>query len=115
VASLPECELALQSLADRLAGLPADVRGRYVVTRTLACRVTDLDAVFLATLSDEGLEQLRCRTGRDTAGAQVRLAACSDDLLALVAGELSPPAAWATGRLKVEASVFDLLKLRTLL
>ena len=39
----------------------------------------------------------------------------SDDLIALLAGELSPPTAWATGRLKVEASVLDLLKLRTLL
>ena len=115
MASLSECERALQSLADRLAELPADVRGRYVVTRTLACRVTDLDAVFLATLGDGGLGGLRCQTGRDTGGAQVRLAACSDDLLALVAGELSPPTAWATGRLKVEASVLDLLKLRTLL
>ena len=115
MASLPECEHALQSLADRLAGLPAHVRGRYVVTRTLACQVTDLDAVFLATLCSEGLEQLRWQRGTDTDGAQVRLAACSDDLLALVAGKLSPPAAWATGRLTVEASVFDLLKLRTLL
>ena len=115
MASLPECEQALQSLADRLAELPADVRGRHVVARTLACRVTDLDAVFLANLGEDGLEQLRCLHGTDTAGAQVRLAARSDDLLALVAGELSPPAAWATGRLKVEASVLDLLKLRTLL
>lgn len=115
MASLPECERALSSLADRLAELPAELRGKHMVTRTLACRVTDLDAVFLASLGEDGLEQLRWRQGSDTDGAQVRLAAHSDDLLALIAGELSPPAAWATGRLKVEASVLDLLKLRTLL
>jgi putative sterol carrier protein len=36
----------------------------------------------------------------------------SDDLLALVAGQLKVPAAWATGRIKVEAGVRDLLTLR---
>ena len=115
MASLPECEQALHELAARLAEVPADVRGRYVVDRTLACRVPDLDSVFLARLGESGLEDLRFSSGADTHGAQVRLAATSDDLLALLAGELSPPTAWATGRLKVEASVLDLLKLRTLL
>lgn len=115
MASVEECERALQALADRLADVPPHVRGKYVVSRTLACRVTDLEVVFLASLGDEGIEGLRWEAGTSTAGAQVRLAAQSDDLLALIDSRLSPPAAWATGRLKVEASVLDLLKLRTLL
>lgn len=115
MASVHECEQALRSLADRLAAVDPEVRARFVVTRTLACRVPDLDVVFLATLNDEGLEELRCRDGGDSDGAQVRLAAASDDLLALVEGQLSPPLAWATGRLKVQASPLDLLKLRALL
>ncbi len=115
MASVQECELALQSLAERLAEIDADTRSRYVVPRTLACRVPDLDVVFLARLGEEGLADLRCSDGDDTDGAQVRLSADSDDLLALVGGELSPPMAWATGRLKVQASPLDLLKLRALL
>jgi len=115
VATVQECEQALQSLADQLAAVDPDLRSRYVMTRTLACRVPDLDVVFLATLNDEGLEELRCRKGNDGDRAQVRLTAHSDDLLALVEGELSPPIAWATGRLKVQASPLDLLKLRALL
>jgi len=115
VASLDACEQALLNLVDRLAEIHPDVRGKYVVTRTLACRIPDLDVVFFATLNDDGIEDLRHSEGAQTAGAQVRLAAQSDDLIALVQGELSPPSAWATGRLKVEASVLDLLKLRTLL
>ncbi len=114
MATVQECEQALQSLADRLAAVDPDLRSRYVMTRTLACRVSDLDVVFLATLNDEGLEELRCREGNDGDRAQVRLTAHSDDLLALVEGELSPPIAWATGRLKVQASPLDLLKLRAL-
>lgn len=115
MATVQDCEQALLALADRLAAVDPEVRARYVVTRTLACRVPDLDVVFLATLNDEGIEELRCTDGADTDRAQVRLSAGSDDLLALVEGELSAPVAWATGRLKVQASPLDLLKLRALL
>lgn len=115
MATLEQCRLALESVVARVADVHPEVRGRYVVTRTLACRVPDLSVVFLATLDDDGLQGLRHEPGTSAHGAQVRLAAHSDDLLALVGGELSPPAAWATGRLKVEASVLDLLKLRALL
>ena len=115
MASVQECQRALRSLADRLASVDPQVRAQYVVTRTLACRVPDLDVIFLATLNDQGIEELRCAEGADADGAQVRLAADSDDLLALIGGQLSPPVAWATGRLKVQASPLDLLKLRALL
>jgi hypothetical protein len=115
VATVQDCAAALQSLADRLAEVDVEVRSRYVVTRTLACRVSDLDVVFLATLTDDGIEELRCLDGSDADGAQVRLATLSDDLIALAQGQLSPPVAWATGRLKVQASPLDLLKLRALL
>jgi hypothetical protein len=115
VASVQEVEQALQSLADRLAAVDPAVRSRYVVPRTLACRVPDLDVVFLATLNDDGLDELRCADDGDDERAQVRMAARSDDLLALCDGQLSPPVAWATGRLKVQASPLDLLKLRALL
>lgn len=115
MATLQQCERALVSLRDRLAAVDPEIRARYVVTRTLACKVPDLDVVFLATLNDEGIEELRRIDGSDTDGAQVRLVTGSDDLLALLEGELSPPMAWATGRLKVQASPLDLLKLRSLL
>lgn len=115
MATLEQCQQALQTLVDRLAAVDPEVRSKYVVTRTLSCRVPDLAVVFLATLDDGGLRDLRCADGQATEGAQVRLAADSDDLVAIVEGKLSPPTAWATGRLKVEASVLDLLKLRSLL
>jgi hypothetical protein len=115
VATVAECERALLQLAEKLAAVDPAVRGRYVVTRTLACRVPDLDVVFLGTIGDDGIEEIRCTPGSDTSGAQVRMAAASKDLVALVQGDLSPAVAWATGRLKVQASPLDLLKLRSLL
>jgi putative sterol carrier protein len=39
----------------------------------------------------------------------------SDDLLALVDGRLKMASAWATGRVKIDAGIRDLLKLRSIL
>jgi hypothetical protein len=39
----------------------------------------------------------------------------SDDLLALTSGELSFAPAWASGRVKMEAGLRDMFKLRALL
>jgi hypothetical protein len=47
--------------------------------------------------------------------AQIRLTIGSDDLVALVDGRLNFAAAWARGRVKLEASFGDLLRLRKLL
>jgi hypothetical protein len=51
----------------------------------------------------------------DDPKAQIRLSLGSDDLLALVAGQLNFAAAWASGKVSVKASFTDLLKLRKLL
>lgn len=112
MASVQEVEAALHGLAARLAAVDADLRAKHTVDRTLSCTVTDLGVVFVGRLCDDGLTDIR-QDG--DASAQVRLAAGSDDLIALTEGRLGLPSAWATGRLKVEASVLDLLKLRTLL
>jgi len=45
----------------------------------------------------------------------LRLTTTSDDLLALTDGSLPVMRAWTSGRLRIDASIVDLLKLRTLL
>lgn len=119
MASLEECEKAVQHLADRLADVDPDVRSRYAADRTVACHVPDLGCVFRGRVDGDGLQDVHTEPdsdGRvDKEDAQVRLAASSDDLLALLEGRLAVPTAWATGRLKVEASMLDLLRLRSLL
>ena len=114
MASVQECERALRGLADKLSAVDPELRGKHIVARTLSCSVPDLDVVFLASLEESGLQDLRVADDED-GSAQVRLTAASDDLVALVDGDLSAPAAWATGRLRVSASPLDLLKLRALL
>jgi predicted lipid carrier protein YhbT len=116
VASLQECEAALQDLASRFAAVDIDLRRRHAADRTVSCRVPDLAVVFSVRLTDGHVGDVSCSAQHDVdVQAQVRLTAASDDLVALVAGDLGLPTAWATGRLTVEASVLDLLRLRSLL
>ena len=112
MASVEECEAALAALAERLRSVDAATREQHVVERTLSCWVSDLKECFTARLGSDGLTDIRRGAPHE---GQVRLRVSSDDLVALTRGELSFPVAWATGRVKVDASITDLLRLRTLL
>ncbi|MGI8761537.1 MAG: alkyl sulfatase C-terminal domain-containing protein [Jatrophihabitantaceae bacterium] len=111
MATISECEQALQTLASRLAGADPAARKKAAFDRSLSCTLRDLSVIFGAHLHDGELTDIR---QVDEAQAQVRMAMSSDDLLKLVAGELSMPTALATGRIKIDASVLDLLKLRSI-
>ena len=101
------CQRALDDLAARLAEADAEAK-RRALDRTLSCAVRDLKIVFAGELKDGELINIR---QTDSAKAQVRMAMNSDDLVRLVAGELHLGSAWATGRIRVDASVRDLLRL----
>ena len=113
MATLEQCQDAVASLTEKLAEVDVDVRRKYAVERTVSCRVPDLDVVFLARVADDGtiqdVEVVEHGKG------QVKLTVGSDDLIALIENRLNLPVAWATGKLKIDASMLDLLKLRALL
>jgi predicted lipid carrier protein YhbT len=111
VASEAECEAALRSLVDAVAALDPEVRRKYVVDRTVSCRISDLGVTWSAHLTDNGLVGM----SKDAPKAQVRLSVASDDLLSLVDGKLALPTAVATGKIRVQASPFDLLRLSAFL
>lgn len=117
VATLEECRTALSSVADRLSTLDPQVRSRHAADRTVSLRLTDLGTGFRGQLSAGELVDVCYVDGAvsDDARAQVRLSCTSDDLLALMDGSLPAGTAWATGRLRVEASPLDLLRLGTML
>ena len=112
MATEADCEKALQSLVDMLARVPPDVRAKYVLDRTVSCRVHDLGVTWSARLSGDGVVGL---TTGDDAKAQVRLSVGSDDLIALIEGRQSVPSAFATGKVRVQASPLDMLRLTNLL
>lgn len=111
MATREECLAALQGLAARLSEVDPDVRRKHTVDRTLSCTISDLGITFTGRLHDGCLEDIR----DDGDNAQIRLHVDSDDLLALVDGRMNFAGAWAKGKLRVDASVLDLLRLRTLL
>jgi predicted lipid carrier protein YhbT len=115
MATIEECRAALDKLSDNLAGADGDVRGAAALDRSLSCRVTDLDTTFVGRLRDGRIEVLDTVPGPPREKAQIRLTMTGDDLVALVAGQLNFAKAWASGRVKLEAGLRDLLRLRSLL
>jgi hypothetical protein len=112
MATVDECRTALHALAARLAANAANARQKLDMDRTLACTITDLRVAFHGRLKDGQLVDI---ADGDDARAKIRLTTSSDDLVALVAGELDFAKAWTSGRASVKANPFDLLKLRKLL
>ncbi|MFJ8582678.1 alkyl sulfatase C-terminal domain-containing protein [Micromonospora sp. NPDC093277] len=111
MASVDECRQALQELAARL-DRHADEAGRIDLDRTLACRITDLDTAFHGRLQDGRLIDL---TDGDNPDAKIALLTSSDDLVALVQGQLDLARAVAGRRVSIKANPFDLMKLRKLI
>ena len=112
MATAEEVATTVHGLVRRVGELDPALRSRYAVDRTVSCMVHDLGVVWCARLCQDGLCDV---TDADTRRAQVRVVVSSDDLVALAGGDLPVRAAWASGRLRVQANPFDLLTLRTLL
>lgn len=91
--------------------------------RTLSCTVTDLGLTYRGRLQAGALDDvhlagtpgLDSARSEDASPAQLRLSLGSDDLVALSVGKLDFAKAWLQGRVKLEASFADLLRLRTML
>ncbi len=112
MASVDECKAALHALAAMTHSIDEGTRQQHAVDRTLSLWISDLKELFTAKVGEAGLTDITRGGHHD---GQVRLRVSSDDLVALTKGELSFPVAWATGRLKIDASITDLLRLRALL
>ncbi|MEU6371474.1 SCP2 sterol-binding domain-containing protein [Streptomyces sp. NPDC046931] len=115
MATIEECHRALEKFSDNLAGSEGDVRAAAALDRSLSCRITDLDVTFVGRLQDGRIRVLDTLQGPPSGKAQIRLAMTGDDLVAMVEGELRFAKAWASGRVKLEAGLVDLLRLRKLL
>jgi predicted lipid carrier protein YhbT len=114
MATAEECRLALESLTGRLRDMdPAD-RAANLVDREISCSVEDLGITFFTHVGPDVASTVTMANGSD-GQAQVRVRATRDDLVAIAEDPGSFGRAWLTGRLKVEASILDLLRLRKLL
>ncbi|MFD5519373.1 SCP2 sterol-binding domain-containing protein [Streptomyces sp. NPDC127066] len=115
MATTEECRTALDKLSDNMAGADGDVRAAAALDRSLSCRITDLDITFVGRLKGGRIEVLDTLQGPPPERAQIRLTMNGDDLVSMVNGELNFAKAWGSGRVKLEAGLRDLFRLRTLL
>ncbi|MGW3241453.1 sterol-binding protein [Streptomyces sp. NPDC001070] len=115
MATIEECRSALERLSENLARTEGDLRSAAALDRSLSCRITDLDITFVGRLADGRIHDVVTVQGPPPERAQIRLTMAGDDLVALVDGELHFAKAWGSGRVKLEAGLRDLLRLRKLL
>lgn len=113
MASVEECRAALAKLVAQFDEVGQEDRAKHVVERTVSCRVSDLEVTFYGRLHHDGLDPFT--QDPPTVPADVKLTIASDDLVALVDGELDLARALLGGRVKIDASFGDLLRLRRLL
>lgn len=112
MATIEQCMTALQGVLGDLTANPA-AQG---LDRSLSCRLPDLGQVLRGRLAGGVVRDLRAEDDAPGAPkADIRLTMDSDDLVALTDGQLQFGKAWASGRVKLEAGLRDMLRLRSLL
>ncbi|MFC4336965.1 SCP2 sterol-binding domain-containing protein [Salininema proteolyticum] len=109
MANAAECQEALEKFAEMLASKPKTAKKLSGFDRSLACDITDLDDVSFHGRFDKG-KLVDIEEGDDDE-AQIRMILSSDDLLALVSGELDFKKAFTGGKVKVKANMMDMMKL----
>jgi len=114
VATAEECRQALEDLTGRISEMDQADREAHLVDRDISCHVADLGVTFMTRLGPHGAAPVTEANGSEP-NAQVRFTTNSDELVALAADPGRFARAWLSGRLKVEASIFDLLRLRKFL
>src|SRR5215831_19149285 len=110
MASAEECREALQALTNRLGEMDPQARASYFSNRSFSCHVTDLGVTFITRITEHGAEPVK-----EAPPADIRLTGNSDDVIALSATPANIARMWLSGRVKVQASMRDLLALRKLL
>jgi hypothetical protein len=108
-----ECQEALQKLAGRLSEMSPDERDNYFGDRSISVTVPDLGVTFVTRLGT-GDDPVREAVPGDPP-ADIRLTAKSDEVLSLAQSPMNIGRSWVAGRVKIEASMKDLFRLRRLL
>jgi hypothetical protein len=111
--SAEECRAALQKLAGRLSELSPTERDQYFGNRSISVTIPDLNVTYVTVLGTGGDPVRQAVPGEPP--ADIRITAKSDEVAALADQPMNIARAWMTGRVKIEASMKDLFRLRRLL
>jgi len=113
LASLDECRDVVEVLTAKWSDVDPEARKKNIPDRTLELMLLDLDVSFCGRLHEGELVDIV--EAECPEKPNVRLVMTSDDLVAMTNGELKFAHAWATGRVRLDASIRDLLRLRTMM
>ena len=114
MATAEECREAFVKLTGRLSELDPKDRDAFFSGRSFSCHVSDLNITFVTRFGADGADSVRAAAPGEPP-ADVRLTAASPVVLELADDLGAFPRAWLTGRVKVQAGMRDLLRLRKLL
>jgi len=112
VAEVEEVEAILDGFLERFGELDPASRAMMPTRRTIEARCPDLDLVRYGEWRNGSL------TVRDEPVSRrpdIRISVRSDDLVQLSNGELAFSQAYLAGRIRIDASMSDLLRLRAML
>ena len=113
MATKAEVERQLGLLMARLDGNEANVRSAIPTRKVLCCHVPDLGADWYSVVENGHVSQPS--EAPPNGRADITLRVGSDDLVDLDEGRISFVSAFTSGKVKVDASIVDLLRLRSLL
>lgn len=113
VATVPEVESVLHDCIRLLERVDPSYRSMLPSRRTIQATCPDLGLTYHAFWRDGQLSELH--DGPAEGRADIRITVASDDLMAMAAGELDVGRAYATDRIRIQASMTDLLRLRAVL
>jgi putative sterol carrier protein len=113
VASRTEVEKQLGALLARLDENREGVRAAIPSRKVLRCYIPDLDESWFSVIEDGHVSPPSQTAPADRTDITLRVG--SDDLVDLIEGRLSFLSAFTSGKVRVDASIMDMLRLRALL
>ncbi|MBR8742747.1 SCP2 sterol-binding domain-containing protein [Nocardiopsis sp. MG754419] len=116
MSSIDACLHGIARANERILDEPLDRRREHIRERTVSVIVPDLDTAFDMRLTVDGLTDVTHRAlSTPVPTSQVTVTVSSDDLVALAEDRLNPAVALFSRRVKVDATLGDLLHMRRLL
>ncbi len=113
MATEEEVQETLHGLIRRLDDVDPSYRAMMPSKRTIEAQCPDLDLVYHAFWRNGTLSEIE--TGPSPRRPDIRISVDSDDLVQLANGDLDVGRAYANGRIRIQASMTDLLRLRAAL
>lgn len=112
MASLEQVQEVIDAGLEKFNEYSLEDRQKHLPDRTFEILILDYDKAYRGEIADG--EIINVTVGAPGPRTDVRMVLTSDDLVALNEGELKFASAWAAGRVRIDASIRDLLSLRSL-